>query len=72
MVANVQPSEALKKLLERHQAEAERLRQEMGDPEEALSAFVRAHFDIDILEDIFNEMIEGESLLDDETRFDDR
>jgi hypothetical protein len=44
-IVDVRPSSALAELIEEHQAAVARLRAEVGDPEEALSAFVREHFD---------------------------
>ena len=47
--ADARFSPALADLIEEHRAEVARLRAEFGDPEEALSAFVREHFDPDAL-----------------------
>ncbi len=41
------PSERLERRIEEHRAEVARLRAELGDPREALSAFVRSHFDLE-------------------------
>ncbi len=40
-------SERLERRIEEHKAEVARLRAEIGDPREALSAFVRAHFTLE-------------------------
>lgn len=40
----------LDRRLAEHREEVARLREQLGDPEEALSAFIREHFDRDALE----------------------
>lgn len=57
-------SPELARLLARHRREAERLRREFGDPEEALSAFVRETFDQEALEIVFNDMMAGATMWD--------
>ena len=45
----------LQRVLDWHRAEAARLREELGDPMEAMSAFVREHFDRESLEESLRE-----------------
>jgi hypothetical protein len=52
---------SLAKVLSAHREEATRLRKELGDPEEALSAFVRSTFDRDALESAYQDLWEGGS-----------
>ncbi len=42
-------SERLERRIEEHKAEVARLRAELGDPQEAFSAFIREHFDLESL-----------------------
>ena len=55
--ADARFSPALADLIEEHRAEVARLRAEFGDPEEALSAFVREHFDPDALALAYDAML---------------
>jgi hypothetical protein len=48
---------AVAELIEAHRANVPRLRAEFGDPEEALSAFVREHFDRDALMAAYEAML---------------
>jgi hypothetical protein len=50
---------SLERLLERHRLEAEQLRQELGDPREALAAFVCEHYDQELLAEAFQDLIGG-------------
>lgn len=42
-------SERLERRIKEHKAEVARLRAELGDPQEAFSAFVRSHFTLEAL-----------------------
>ncbi len=53
-------------LLAIHREEAQRLRAELGDPEEAMAWIVRDSFDADSLAAAFRELTEGGSVWDDE------
>lgn len=55
----------LQRILDEHRKEAARLREKLGDPDEALSAFVREHFDREALEEAIRGFQEGTSLWDD-------
>ena len=48
-------SPELQRVLDWHREEAARLREELGDPMEAMSAFVRKHFDPESLEESLRE-----------------
>ena len=56
-IADVRLSPGLAELIGEHRAEVARLRAEVGDPEEALSAFVREHFDQDALAFAYDAML---------------
>ncbi len=56
----------LQRILEEHRREAARLREKFGDPDEALSAFVREHFDREALEEAIREFEEGASFWNDD------
>ncbi|MGH2533608.1 MAG: hypothetical protein ACRDJW_15020 [Thermomicrobiales bacterium] len=58
-VTRSQRTPALERLLERHRLEAEQLRRELGDPQEALAAFVREHYDQELLAAAFQDLIGG-------------
>lgn len=59
-------SPELQKVLDWHREEAARLREKLGDPEEAMSAFVREHFDQKALEQVAREMRNGASFWNDD------
>lgn len=60
-------SERLQQRIEEHKAEVARLREELGDPQEALSAFVREHFSLEaLLPDDPSRPVETSLWLDDE------
>lgn len=64
---------SLERALALHREEAARLREELGDPGEALSAFVRATFDREALEEVYDELLRGGSFwADDEAELDGR
>jgi hypothetical protein len=48
---------AVAELIAAHRANLPRLRAELGDPDEALSAFVREHFDRDALAAAYEAML---------------
>lgn len=60
-VAHPTPASVLAEVLVRHRQEMVRLRAELGDPDEALSAFVREHFDQTALAEVARELREGGS-----------
>lgn len=57
-------SPALAARIAEHQAERARLREEFGDPEAALDAWVRETFDRDALIATYEEYMKGEGLWD--------
>ena len=58
---------ALQRRIAEHRAEVARLRAELGDPEEALSAFVREHLDRDALAAaLLDEVEHADVLIDNE------
>ena len=59
-------SPALERRLAQHRIEVERLRRGLGDPAEALSAFVREHYDQAALSLAFQEMCDGRGLWTDD------
>ncbi|MGH2562554.1 MAG: hypothetical protein ACRDJH_26135 [Thermomicrobiales bacterium] len=65
-------SPSLERLLERHRLEAEQLRQELGDPKEALAAFVREHYDQELLAEAFHDLIGGSNVWDADDMIDER
>lgn len=56
----------LQRILDEHRKEAARLRKKFGDPEEALSAFVREHFDPEALAEAAREADKGASFWNDD------
>jgi hypothetical protein len=59
-------SPALERLLARHREEAKRLKEQLGDPDEALGQVVRESFDADSLAEAYRELTEGGSVWDDD------
>lgn len=59
-------SPALERLLARHRDEAQRLRDQLGDPDEALGRIVRDTFDAASLAEAFRDLTEGGSVWDDD------
>ncbi|MGH2560513.1 MAG: hypothetical protein ACRDJH_15735 [Thermomicrobiales bacterium] len=57
---------SLERVLAAHREEAARLREELGDPAEALSSFVREQYDREALEEVAREMREGASFWHDD------
>ncbi|MGH2535746.1 MAG: hypothetical protein ACRDJW_26135 [Thermomicrobiales bacterium] len=57
---------SLERVLAAHREEAERLREELGDPAEALASFVREQYDPAALEDVARDMREGASFWHDD------
>ena len=57
-------SPALERRIAEHRIEAERLRAELGDPAEALAAWVRDNLDRDALLFAFEEQLAGRGLRD--------
>lgn len=62
----------LRRIIEREEREAARLRAQFGDPEQALMAFVREYFDEDILADVARESREGKNIWDEDDERDER
>ncbi len=58
----------IREVLERTRKEAERLREIYGDPEETVSAFIREHFTREALEEVFQEMVQGASVWNDDDK----
>lgn len=58
-------SPVVQKLLERHRQEAQRLRDERGDPVEFIALAVRDTFDRESLAAAFRELNDGASIFDD-------
>lgn len=56
-VTKPQRSPSLERLLIRHRLESEQLRQELGDPREALAAFVREHYDQESVAEALRDLI---------------
>lgn len=56
----------LQRVWDRHREEAARLREQYGDPEDAVSSFIRTHFDREALEEALRASLEGEALWDDD------
>lgn len=55
-IAKTSPvSPQLQRVLDMYREEAERLREQLGDPNEALSALVREHFDFESLDETLSE-----------------
>jgi hypothetical protein len=59
-------SPELQRVLDWHRAEAARLREKLGDPEEAMAAFVREHFDQEAAAQVAREMRNGASFWNDD------
>jgi hypothetical protein len=59
-------SATVERLLERHRQEAQRLREDKGDPVGFIAEAVRDSFDAESLAAAFRELTEGESFFDDE------
>ena len=59
---------ALERLLERHRVEAERLREERGDPETWVGDVVRSLFDAESLESAFQDLTRPAPLFDNDAR----
>ncbi len=57
---------ALERLLARHREEAVRLREQLGDPDEALGRIVRDTFDAATLAEAFRDLTAGGSIWDDD------
>jgi hypothetical protein len=57
---------SLERALAAHREEAARLREELGDPAEALASFVREHYDQEALEQVARDMREGASFWHDD------
>lgn len=62
----------LQRILDEHRREVARLREKFGDPDEALSAFVREHFDPEALAEVIRESEEGASFWNDDDELNDR
>lgn len=62
----------LRRILDEHRREAARLREKWGDPEEALSAFVREHFDPEALAEVMRESEGGASFWHDDDELNGR
>lgn len=71
-IMNSPVSPDLQRVFDLYHEEAQRLQEKYGDPEEALSSFIREHFDREALEEALIASLEGEGLWNDDEEPDGR